>query len=85
MTDWFSECLQVARSTVAWRYPYDAYRLESALTMAAVIGFGRRPQLLAGLLVEVSFRPLIDRPVKKEPSLRNHAFNDSPAVDRSDK
>jgi uncharacterized membrane protein len=26
------------------------YRLESALIMAAVIGFGRRPQLLAGLL-----------------------------------
>jgi len=26
------------------------YRLESALTMAAVIGFARRPQLLAGLL-----------------------------------
>ena len=51
MTDWFSD---VPTKLVAQRLHGGIhtmpYRLESALIMAAVIGFGRRPQLLAGLL-----------------------------------
>ena len=51
MTDWFSD---VPGKLLAQRLHGGIhtmpYRLESALTMAAVIGFGRRPQLLTGLL-----------------------------------
>ena len=51
MTDWFSD---VPAKLLAQRLHGGIhtmpYRLESALTMAAVIGFGRRPQLLTGLL-----------------------------------
>jgi len=51
MTDWFSD---VPTKLLAQRLHGGIhtmpYRLESALIMAAVIGFSRRPQLLAGLL-----------------------------------
>ena len=51
MTDWFS---YVPAKLLAQRLHGGIhtmpYRLESALTMAAVLGLGRRPQLLTGLL-----------------------------------